>query len=58
MSKLEKMGLIMQSENNAVVLLNTIINGYGVKDTLECIFYGLNVADQERFLDEVMGKLA
>lgn len=57
MSKLEKMELLMQSASNANVLLDTIINGYGVRDMLECIFYGLSDADQEKFLDAAVQKV-
>ncbi len=51
MSRFEKMDKVMGSEKGAQALLKAIVDDYGVKDFLECVFYGLNDDSQERLLN-------
>lgn len=41
---------LSSTEAGARLLVETIIKDYGVKDFLQCIFFGLNEVDQERLL--------
>ncbi len=51
MSKAEKMNRIMRKESNAILLLKIIVKDYGARDTVDCLYYNLNDADQDRFLN-------
>lgn len=41
----------------ARLLVETVIENYGVQDFLRCTFFGLNETDQERFLDAALQKV-
>ena len=45
-----QMDKVMESEQSAKVLLDSIIADYGVREFLECTFYALNETDQKKFL--------
>ncbi|HBV82621.1 MAG TPA: hypothetical protein DEB74_07460 [Lachnospiraceae bacterium] len=47
---------LSSTASGARMLLETIIEDYGVQDFLQCIFYGLNETDQERFLEAAARK--
>lgn len=47
---------LSSTASGARMLLETIIEDYGVQDFLQCIFYGLNETDQERFLEAAAQK--
>ncbi len=47
---------LSSTASGARMLLETIIEDYGVQDFLQCVFYGLNEADQERFLETAAQK--
>lgn len=42
---------LSSTASGARLLLETIIEDYGTQDFLLCTFFGLNEADQERFLE-------
>ena len=42
---------LSSTASGARMLLEAIIEDYGAQDFLQCIFFGLNEADQERFLE-------
>ena len=44
------------TEAGARLLVDTIISNYGVKDFLQCVFFGFNEADQEKFLASAVQK--
>lgn len=48
---------LCSTETGARLLVDTIISDYGVKDFLQCVFFGLNEVDQERFLADVAQKV-
>lgn len=48
--------VLCSTEAGARMLIETIVRDYGVKDFLQCVFFGLNEADQERFLVDVAQK--
>jgi hypothetical protein len=56
MSRLEKIDKVMKSESCVKTLLDVIINDYGVRDVVDCLFYNLNTEDQNRFLDDTLSK--
>lgn len=48
---------LCSTEAGARILIETIIRDYGVKDFLQCVFFGFNEADQERFLVDAAQKV-
>ena len=47
---------LRSTEAGARLLVDTIISNYGVKDFLQCVFFGFNEADQEKFLASAVQK--
>ncbi len=47
---------LSSTTSGARMLLETIIEDYGVQDFLQCVFYGFNETDQERFLEAAAQK--
>lgn len=47
---------LCSTEEGARLLVDTIISNYGVKDFLQCVFFGFNEADQEKFLASAVQK--
>lgn len=47
---------LCSTEAGARLLVDTIISDYGVKDFLQCVFFGFNEADQEKFLASAVQK--
>ncbi len=47
---------LCSTEAGARLLVDTIISNYGVKDFLQCVFFGFNEADQEKFLASAVQK--
>lgn len=47
---------LCNTEAGAKLLVDAIIKDYGVKDLLQCIFFGFNEADQEKFLASAVQK--
>lgn len=47
---------LCSTETGARLLVDTIISDYGVKDFLQCVFFGFNEADQEKFLASAVQK--
>lgn len=41
---------LCSTEAGAKLLVDTIIRDYGVRDFIQCVFWGFNEADQEKFL--------
>ncbi len=48
--------VLSSTASGARMLLETIIEDYGAQDFLQCVFFGLNEADQERFLEATAQK--
>lgn len=48
--------MLCSTNVGARLLIETIIEEYGAQDFLECIFFGLNEADQEKFLSTAFQK--
>jgi len=48
--------VLSSTENGARLLIETIIEDYGVQDFLQCVFWGLNEVDQTRLLDNAFQK--
>lgn len=48
---LDKLDWIMTSERSAKILLDIIVEEYGIRDMLDCMYYNLNETDQKKFLD-------
>ena len=48
---LDKLDWIMASERSARILLDVIVEKYGIRDMLDCMYYNLNETDQRKFLD-------
>lgn len=48
---LDKLDWIMTSERSAKILLDIIVDEYGIRDMLDCMYYNLNETDQKKFLD-------
>ncbi len=48
---------LCSTEAGAKLLVDTIISDYGVKDFLQCVFFGFNEADQEKFLASAAQKV-
>lgn len=46
----ERFYLLSSTDEGASLLVKTIIEDYGVKDFLNCIFFDFNQEDQQRFL--------
>ncbi len=49
--------VLSSTVSGARMLLETIIEDYGAQDFLQCVFFGLNEADQERFLSIAFEKV-
>ena len=47
---------LSSTASGAMMLLETIIEDYGAQDFLQCVFFGLNEAEQERFLEAAAQK--
>lgn len=41
----------MASERSARILLDVIVEEYGIRNMLDCMYYNLNETDQRKFLD-------
>ena len=48
---LDKLDWILASERSARILFDVIVEGYGIRDMLDCMYYNLNETDQKKFLD-------
>ena len=48
--------LFSSTTTGARILIETMIESYGEQDFLQCVFFGLNEADQETFLQTAMRK--
>ena len=48
--------LFSSTAAGARMLIETMIESYGEQDFLQCVFFGLNEADQETFLQTAMRK--
>ena len=56
MKKEDVFEVLSSTEAGARLLIEAIIGDYGVQDFLQCVFWGLNEADQTRFLDSAIKK--
>lgn len=48
--------MLSRTNTGARLIIETIIEEYGEQDFLECIFFGLNEADQKKFLSTAFQK--
>lgn len=48
---LDKQDWIMTSERTAKILLDVIVEEYGIRDMLDCMYYNLNETDKRKFLN-------
>ena len=52
----ESFYLLSSTEEGAKLLIETIVEDYGVRDFLNCIFFDFNQEDQQRFLSTAFRK--
>lgn len=48
---------LMNTTAGAKAILDSVIEGYGIADLVDCFFYDLNKQDQERFLAAAQEKM-
>lgn len=42
--------ILVSTKEGAKAILDSVIEDYGVMDVVQCLFFGLNEADQDKFL--------
>ncbi len=48
--------ILSSTSDGARLLVETVIESYGVQDFLRCVFFGLNETDQAQFLSTALRK--